>query len=187
MAARAAAATVVHAAIVACLAAFAAWLVIAPTSLSRTAKIREGLALYSLNGSATLALLLTWSPLLAATLLTLVLRRALGPHPSGPHARLPTTSFKVQVHGATDAIHAFAHIQRWPTPPAAAVAFPPQMKRFLARQLPPRALLAWWCGGLSVGEALGVLTWLALNAWWLCQLLRRSLHGGMGWTERLDK
>ena len=34
-----------------------------------------------------------------------------------------------------------------------------QVKRVLATQLPPRAFLAYWCGGLSVGEGLGVLAW----------------------------
>ncbi|PSC73660.1 Superoxide-generating NADPH oxidase heavy chain subunit B [Micractinium conductrix] len=65
-----------------------------------------------------------------------------------------------------------------------------QVKRVLATQLPPRAFLAYWCGGLSVGEGLGVLAWFGLNGWWLGQLLRRSLANQgepMAWTEQLDK
>lgn len=57
----------------------------------------------------------------------------------------------------------------------------------LAWQLPPRAFLASWCSGLSAGEALGVLAWLGLNAWWVGMLLQRSLTSGMSATKRLEK
>ena len=53
--------------------------------------------------------------------------------------------------------------------------------------MPPRALFAGWCGGLSAGEALGVLAWLGLNAWWVGSMTQRALRTGMSWTERADK
>lgn len=65
-----------------------------------------------------------------------------------------------------------------------------QAKRALAWQLPPRAFLANWCGGLTLGEALLVLCWLALNGWWLAATLRRNLDkaiDSLGWQERVGK
>lgn len=75
-------------------------------------------------------------------------------------------------------------------PPAALPPRPLQVKRALAWQLPPRAFLASWCGGLSVGDALVVLAWLAINAWWLGLTLRRNLDkaiDSLGWQERVGK
>lgn len=63
----------------------------------------------------------------------------------------------------------------------------PQVTRALATQLPPRAFLANWCGGLSVGEGLGVLTWLALNIYWLGWCLHRNLAFADEPAERLGK
>lgn len=65
-----------------------------------------------------------------------------------------------------------------------------QVKHALAWQLPPRAFLAYWCGGLSLGEALLVLAWLALNGWWLGFTLHRNLDkaiDSLGWQERVGK
>lgn len=53
--------------------------------------------------------------------------------------------------------------------------------------MPPRAFLAGWCGGLSLGELLGVLAWLGLNAFWLGAFLQRTLKDGMTWTQQLDR
>lgn len=74
-----------------------------------------------------------------------------------------------------------------PRPAAPAVL---KIKRALAWQLPPRAFLVYWCGGLSLGEALLVLAWLALNGWWLGLTLRRNLDealDSLGWQERVGK
>ena len=76
----------------------------------------------------------------------------------------------------------------WHHPP---VAPPPspwlQVRRALAWQLPPRRFLAYWCDGLNVGEALGVLLWLGLNTWWLGQLCSRSFANAATATQRLEK
>lgn len=54
-------------------------------------------------------------------------------------------------------------------------------------QLPPRDFLANWCGGLTVGEGLGVFTWLALNCYWLGWTLHRNLAFADEPAERLGK
>lgn len=81
----------VHAAIAACLVGFAAWLVlnVTPAIRSSTA-IREGLAFSELSGSNTFVVLLTWGTLLAATLLTLALRRFLPASSQAPHSKVLT-------------------------------------------------------------------------------------------------
>ena len=61
------------------------------------------------------------------------------------------------------------------------------LRRTLAWQVPPHTFFAGWCGGFSVGEALGVLAWLGLNAWWVGSGLQRSLRDGMTWVEQADK
>ena len=63
-----------------------------------------------------------------------------------------------------------------------------QVRRALAWQLPPRAFFAAWCGGMSVSEALGVVGWLGLNAFWLVQGLVYQVlppEGG-AWQDRLN-
>lgn len=68
----------IHAAVAACLVGFAAWLVLAATpTIKSSDAIKEGLAFSALSGSNTFVVLLTWGTLLAATLLTLALRRFL--------------------------------------------------------------------------------------------------------------
>lgn len=57
----------------------------------------------------------------------------------------------------------------------------------LAWQVPPRAVLAGWCGGLSLAELAGILAWLLINAYWLGMLLQRSLPGRENWRDRLEK
>lgn len=57
----------------------------------------------------------------------------------------------------------------------------------MAWQVPPRRFFANWCDGLNVAEALGVLLWLGLNAWWLGQLCRRSFANTTTATQRLEK
>ncbi len=63
-----------------------------------------------------------------------------------------------------------------------------QAKRVLAWQLPPRAFLADWCGGLSLAEALGILAWLGLNACWLVSGLLGILGGATSgtWKDQLE-
>ncbi|KAL4437426.1 hypothetical protein ABPG75_004565 [Micractinium tetrahymenae] len=87
-----------HTAIAACLAGFATWLVLSPTSVIRSSStIKDGLAFSSLSGSNTFVVLLTWASLLAATLLALALRRFLpasSPAPSsGLASQLPPRGF----------------------------------------------------------------------------------------------
>lgn len=53
--------------------------------------------------------------------------------------------------------------------------------------MPPRAFFAGWCGGLSVAEALSILLWLGLNAWWLGNLTSRALKDGMTWVQQAEK
>ena len=60
------------------------------------------------------------------------------------------------------------------------------LRRLLAWQLPPRAFLAGWCGGLSLAEALGVAGWLALNLCWLVLGLQRELEGADDLAVKLD-
>lgn len=61
-----------------------------------------------------------------------------------------------------------------------------QVRALLAWQLPPRALLASWCGGLSMAEALGIGSWLGLNLWWLLLGLHSSIQPGDPWDIRLN-
>lgn len=45
--------------------------------------------------------------------------------------------------------------------------------RMSTRLLPPRRFWAWWCGGMSVSDALAVAFWLAFNAAWGVAVLTR--------------
>ena len=58
----------------------------------------------------------------------------------------------------------------------AALRFCLQALRFLSYQLPSRRFWMWWCGGMSVGEFLAVLFWLAMNAWWLGMMTSSSVQ-----------
>ena len=70
------------AAVALCLAAFAGWLLLAPTAVIKSSEGIKGLATSSLSGPTVFAMLLTWASLLVATLATLLLRRM-------PRARPP--------------------------------------------------------------------------------------------------
>ena len=73
------------------------------------------------------------------------------------------------------------------TPSHIPLPFRTQARRALAWQVPPRRFFAYWCEGLSAGEALGVLLWFGLNAWWLGQLCSRSFANATSATKRLEK
>lgn len=181
-------------------AAFVGWLLLAATPvIKRTAAIKEGLRVAHLSGTSSFAALLTWASLLAASLATLALRR-IGPPPRTPGRAGWATRVGLRAEvllgqlprvcspwGAARSMRPSSP----PLAPACPCTSPPapcaQARRALAWQLPPRAFLAGWCGGLSAGEALGVLAWLALNAWWLGSLLHRSLRDGMSRTQQADK
>ena len=84
--------------VAASVAAFAAWLLIAPTpTIKRSDSIKEGLKVADLPGSTTFAVLLTWASLLVATLATLALRR-LGSAPRTPRA--PASSWATKARPA---------------------------------------------------------------------------------------
>ncbi|KAI7837696.1 hypothetical protein COHA_008489 [Chlorella ohadii] len=76
---------------------------------------------------------------------------------------------------------------RAPPPPARDHGWVAKARRVLAWQVPPRRFFAYWCDGLSAGEALGVLLWFGLNAWWLGQLCSRSFANATSATKRLEK
>jgi hypothetical protein len=195
--------------IAACGLAVVVFLVVQPTDKYDASTVPDSLALSDLEGRSVLQMVLTWGTVLAATLATLLLRRmsATGAAPAPRkvgrrqfHKHLPARAMHFSCAAAARlALCQCSNCHRWPPrahtcrirPPAALL--PPQaaqVKRALAWQLPPRAFFASWCGGLSLGEALLVLAWLALNGWWLGMLLQRNLGtalDSLGWQERVGK
>lgn len=80
---RAAAAAVVAA----CLAAFAGWLILAPTGTIKQSEGIKTLQTSSLSGPTIFVILLTWCSLLLATLVVLAVRRMPGARAPPPAAR----------------------------------------------------------------------------------------------------
>lgn len=195
----------IHAAVAACLVGFAAWLVLAATpTIKSSDAIKEGLAFSALSGSNTFVVLLTWGTLLAATLLTLALRRFLpATCPARRSSLLTGVSWGAAAIGALPCQCRVARLagtvehsrsRQLPflfcplknNPPVLPAPLSMQVKHALAWQLPPRGFWANWCGGLSAGEAGGVAGWLFINAWWLGMLTKRSLKNDESTLEQLE-
>lgn len=192
---------------------FISWLFFQATETWQNLDLNAGvarLAVAALDGPTVLALICTWGALLLAVLLTLALR-VLGPSdsasckatsisPVGPcglvrRRRWSAQGSSVAFPGLTASGQPGCCLRVSNTPVAIHVplstvcvlAMPSQQVRaLLAWQLPPRALLASWCGGLSLAEALGVGGWLGLNLWWLLLGLHSGIQPGDPWDARLN-